>query len=137
MRHELATTQKMPKRKLPVVSIDGQLIADTSFIIEELQHRYPEALNDSHLSALENAQSVAFRSLFEINLYFGSIPGRRIRYSPAETMHDSCARVPSPSAKLDSGGGQWRAGVAGEEAFQSLPCCGELMPAYERQLLVV
>ncbi|ANB76879.1 glutathione S-transferase family protein [Paraburkholderia phytofirmans] len=61
---------KMPKRKLPVVSIDGQLIADSSFIIEELQRRHPEALNDGHLSALENAQSVAFRALFESDLYF-------------------------------------------------------------------
>jgi len=61
---------RMPKGKLPVVSIDGELIADSSMIIRELQRRYPQALNDTHLSALENAQSVAFRSLLESHLYF-------------------------------------------------------------------
>ncbi|AFT85284.1 glutathione S-transferase family protein [Paraburkholderia phenoliruptrix] len=61
---------RMPKGKLPVVSIDGELIADSSFIIRELQRRYPHALNNSHLSALETAQLLAFKSLFENDLYF-------------------------------------------------------------------
>ena len=59
------------------------------------------------------------------------------RYSPVETMRDLCARVQMPSAKPESGEQQRRAGIAGEKAFQPLPCCVELMLAYERQLLVV
>ncbi|MGF6852845.1 glutathione S-transferase family protein [Paraburkholderia sp. CI3] len=61
---------RMPKHKLPVALIDGKLIADSSLIIEHLQMRNPDALNDSHLTPLQRAQSLAIKALFETHLYF-------------------------------------------------------------------
>ncbi|KAA0997916.1 glutathione S-transferase family protein [Paraburkholderia panacisoli] len=66
----IGNVAKMPKHKLPVALIDGKLIADSSLIIEHLQDRYPEALNDNHLRPLQRAQSVAIKALFETHIYF-------------------------------------------------------------------
>jgi glutathione S-transferase len=66
----IGNVAKMPKHKLPVASIDGRLIADSSLIIEHLQERHPEALNDNHLTRVQRAQSLAIKALFETHLYF-------------------------------------------------------------------
>jgi glutathione S-transferase len=60
----------MPKAKLPSARVDGQLIADSSFIIAHLQQHDPRALRDTHLSALQQAQAEAIKALAESQLYF-------------------------------------------------------------------
>ena len=64
------TRRDMPKGKLPAALIDGKLIADSSVIIAHLQQQDPRALRDSHLGALQLAQSEAIKALAESQLYF-------------------------------------------------------------------
>ena len=66
------TKREMPKLKLPVALIDGQLIADSTFIIEHLQKTDPRALRDQHLSASQRAAAEALKALLESHLYFVS-----------------------------------------------------------------
>ena len=64
------TRRDMPKAKLPSARVDGQLIADSSFIIAHLQQHDPRALRDTHLSSLQQAQAEAIKALAESQLYF-------------------------------------------------------------------
>lgn len=64
------TRRDMPKAKLPSARVDGQLIADSSFIIDYLQRHDPRALRDTHLSPLQQAQAEAIKALAESQLYF-------------------------------------------------------------------
>jgi glutathione S-transferase len=58
-----------PKRKLPYIDDDGTVVADTSFIIDDLKRRYGDPL-DGDLSPVERALVTAFQRLFEENLYW-------------------------------------------------------------------
>jgi len=60
----------MPKKKLPVAEIDGVRVCDSSAIIDYLQRRHPQALNDARLDAVKRAQSAAIKALLETHLYF-------------------------------------------------------------------
>ena len=63
----------MPKKKLPVVEIDGMTICDSSAIICYLQNRYPDALNDARLDPKQRAQAAAIKALLETHLYFVAV----------------------------------------------------------------
>jgi len=60
----------MPHQKLPVAMIAGELVPDSSLIIQHLQYLHPQSISDQNLSASERAQSCALRALFEQHLYF-------------------------------------------------------------------
>lgn len=60
--------RKSPKGKLPVVEIDGELLADSRFIIEHLEAK-SDAI-DAHLDAKQRALATAVRSMIEEHLYW-------------------------------------------------------------------
>jgi len=62
--------QSMPHQKLPVAMIAGELVPDSSLIIQHLQYLHPQAISDQQLSASERARACALRALFEQHLYF-------------------------------------------------------------------
>jgi len=78
----------MPKAKLPVAEIDGRLIPDSSAIVAHLQTHDPRALRDEHLSAAQQAHSLAIQALLEDRLYWVSfylrwcVPANVQRYKP-------------------------------------------------------
>lgn len=63
---------KAPKGKLPYVTVDGQALADTQFIIDEPSRRHGLAL-DAQLRPRERAEATAFQRLFEENLYWAMV----------------------------------------------------------------
>ena len=63
----------MPRAKLPVARIGGQLVSDSSAIMAHLQASEPRALQDTHLSAMQQAQSLAIQALLEDRLYWVSL----------------------------------------------------------------
>lgn len=58
-----------PKQKLPYVIYQGQRIGDSELIIRFLSREFQVEL-DSHLSARDKADSIAYRALLEEHLYF-------------------------------------------------------------------
>ncbi|MEZ5650951.1 MAG: glutathione S-transferase family protein [Burkholderiaceae bacterium] len=70
-----ADVMKAPKRKLPYIDDDGQIVADSSFIIEHLKARHGDRL-DGGLSASERAISLAFQRLLEENSYWVAVYSR-------------------------------------------------------------
>lgn len=69
--------QKSPKGKLPFIEDDGQLLGDSTFIIEHLKAKYGNPL-DAHLSPAERATALAFQRLMEENLYWAVLYTRWI-----------------------------------------------------------
>jgi len=69
--------RKAPKGKLPCISIDGEKIADSSFIIAHLQKTYNITL-DNHLNATQKAQALTMRRLIEEHLYWAIVYSRWI-----------------------------------------------------------
>lgn len=68
--------QAMPHEKLPVADIDGELVPDSSLIIQRLLQLYPQAISDKHLSETERAQACALTALIEQHLYFALLHNR-------------------------------------------------------------
>jgi glutathione S-transferase len=66
---------KAPKGKLPYIEDDGQVVADTSVIIEHLKAKYGDKL-DAGLTPQERALSTAFQRLFEEDLYWAMVHTR-------------------------------------------------------------
>lgn len=62
--------QEMPHKKLPVAMIEGELVPDSSRIIQRLLQLYPQAISNRHLSATERAQACALTAMIEQHLYF-------------------------------------------------------------------
>jgi glutathione S-transferase len=93
----------MPKKKLPVVEIDGMTICDSSAIIRYLQNRYPDALNDARLDPKQRAQAAAIKALLETHLYFVAVYFRwavdrnMAIYKPV--MIDYARRIAPPPAR--------------------------------------
>jgi glutathione S-transferase len=65
----IADVRKAPRRQLPCAEIGGQLVPDSSEIIEAIERRRPTRL-DAHLSASERATALAFKVMLEEHLYF-------------------------------------------------------------------
>lgn len=82
------TRRDMPKAKLPSARVDGRLVADSSFIIAYLQQHDPRALDDTHLSPVQQAQAEAIKSMIENQLYFAGfyfrwcVDTNFVRYRP-------------------------------------------------------
>ena len=72
-----ANIRKAPNGKLPYIKDGQDYIGDTSLIIDHLRQKYPSAL-DQHLSASEQAISLAMQRLFENHLNFAMIYNRWI-----------------------------------------------------------
>ncbi|MBB5019987.1 glutathione S-transferase [Chitinivorax tropicus] len=66
---------RAPKRKLPFIDDNGQIIADSSIIIQHLKTRYNDQLDD-HLDATDRAVAHAFQRMFEESLYWPTLYGR-------------------------------------------------------------
>jgi glutathione S-transferase len=64
-----ATPGKAPKGKLPYIEDSGRTIADSGFIIDHLKKIHGDPL-DQDMSEAERATALAFRRLFEENLYW-------------------------------------------------------------------
>jgi glutathione S-transferase len=66
---------KAPKGKLPYIDDGGNIVADTSFVIDHLKGRYGDPL-DAALSPTERAVATAFQRLIEENLYWAVVHTR-------------------------------------------------------------
>lgn len=69
-RNERGDLRKAPKKKLPYVSVGNRIIADSNHIIDYLEERHGDPLNERRLGTRERAQRQALKSLFESDLYF-------------------------------------------------------------------
>lgn len=61
--------RKSPKGKLPYIDDGGQVVPDSSFIIEYLKNKYGDPL-DGHLTAIQKATALAIRHMLEEHLYW-------------------------------------------------------------------
>ncbi len=68
---------RAPNGKLPYIEDDGQILADSTFIIDHLKARYGDRL-DGWLSAEQSAVALAFQRLMEENLYWAVLYTRWI-----------------------------------------------------------
>ena len=66
---------KAPKGKAPYIEIDGEYIADSSLIIEELTDRF-EVKIDAHLSPAQRGQATLIQRTCENHLYFPLVYSR-------------------------------------------------------------
>jgi glutathione S-transferase len=66
----LSDVRKAPRKQLPVAEIDGQLVPDSSLIVERLEGKRAEKM-DAHLDDQERSIALAFASSLENELYFG------------------------------------------------------------------
>lgn len=66
---------KAPKGKLPYIEENGRTIADSGFIIDHLEAARGGGL-DAGMGEAERAVALAFRRLFEENLYWGLVYAR-------------------------------------------------------------
>jgi glutathione S-transferase len=64
-----ADLRKAPKGKMPYIEDQGQVIADSNFVIEYLKATYGDRL-DAHLTPAEAAIALSMRRLMEENLYW-------------------------------------------------------------------
>lgn len=60
---------KAPKKKLPIIEDDGQIIADSTFIRDHLERKYIVDF-DAGLSDVERAQAWALQAMVEERLYW-------------------------------------------------------------------
>lgn len=77
VRNSNKNLMKSPKGKLPFIEDKGEIIADSTFIIEYLKRTYGNPL-DATLSEQQQAVALAFQRLFEENLYWTSVYSRWI-----------------------------------------------------------
>jgi glutathione S-transferase len=68
----LAHLRRAPLGKMPYIEDQGRLLADSSFIIEDLKLRYGDPL-DGWMTAPESATALAFQRLLEENLYWAVV----------------------------------------------------------------
>lgn len=68
---------KAPKGKLPFIEDNGQVVADSSFIIEHLKRAHGDPL-DGGLSQAQRAAAVAWQRLLEDSLYWALLHSRWI-----------------------------------------------------------
>jgi glutathione S-transferase len=62
--------RKAPRKQLPLVEIDGKIVADSTSIVDRLEAARPDRL-DARMSDGERAVAQAFKSMLEEHLYFG------------------------------------------------------------------
>jgi glutathione S-transferase len=72
---KLEHLQKAPKGKMPYVDDNGEIVADSTFIIDHLKAAYGDKL-DGWLDASQRAVALAFQRLIEENLYWAVVHTR-------------------------------------------------------------
>src|SRR5262245_37699756 len=68
----VADGRKAPKKKLPYIDDGGTIVCDSRDIIEYFEAKSQSPL-DAGLTPVERATAVAFRGLFEEELYFYAV----------------------------------------------------------------
>lgn len=71
----MQTLGKAPAGKLPYIEDAGQVVADSTFIIEHLKAKHRITLDD-WLTPAQHAQALAFQRLLEENLYWAVLYSR-------------------------------------------------------------
>jgi glutathione S-transferase len=61
--------RKAPRKQLPIITIDGEIVPDSSAIVARLESTRSEKL-DAHLDDRQRATGRAFQSMLEEHLYF-------------------------------------------------------------------
>jgi glutathione S-transferase len=69
-RNERGDLRKAPKKKIPYVADGNRLISDSSHIIEYLEEKHGDPLNEKRFGKTDRAVAQALKSLFEADLYF-------------------------------------------------------------------
>lgn len=96
--------RKAPKGKLPVVEVDGEVLADSRLIIERLEAK-GDAL-DTHLDAKQRALLTAVRAMIEEHFYWVGVYFRWkdeaawAKYVPTFRRFATEAKVPRPIVPL-------------------------------------
>ena len=70
-----ADLRKSPKGKMPYIKDDGNTLADSSLIIDDLTKRYNVTL-DAHLTPRERGEALALQRLLEEHLYWVAVYSR-------------------------------------------------------------
>jgi glutathione S-transferase len=75
--------RKTPKGKLPIIRDDGEIVADSTFILQHVNRKYGIDLN-SHLGAQEKAEALAWQCFLEEHFYWILLYSRWVddRYWP-------------------------------------------------------
>ena len=85
-----------PKNKAPWVEIEGEIMGDSSLIIERLKKVY-QVNPDDHLTSEERGIAVAIERLVEENLYWAMVYDRWCRTENWATLKDSVlGDIPQP-----------------------------------------
>ena len=71
----LGDPRKAPKGKIPWIDDDGQIVADSSFILEYLKKKYGDKLDDG-LTQAQRVIALTARRMIEEHLYFALIQMR-------------------------------------------------------------
>jgi len=69
-RSERGDVRKAPKKKLPYVADGNRLMGDSSQIIEYLEKKHNDPLNDKRFDPWDRALAQTLKSLFEADLYY-------------------------------------------------------------------
>lgn len=73
----IINVSKAPKGKVPFIEDNGQIIADSGFIIDYLKRQYGDPL-DGHLNDFRRAQGLALQRLIEEHMYWTALYSRWI-----------------------------------------------------------
>jgi glutathione S-transferase len=92
--------RKAPKGKLPFIEDNGNVIADSSFILEYLSTTYGDSL-DSGLSKEDKAVAHAFAKMIEENLYWTLVHARwKLEHNRTALQNVFFGDIPSPINKI-------------------------------------
>jgi glutathione S-transferase len=92
----LAQLRRAPLGKMPYIEDQGRLLADSSFIIEDLKSRYGDPL-DARMTAPERATALAFQRLLEENLYWAVVYTRWVEPQGWELTREAFfGKLPAP-----------------------------------------
>ena len=69
-RKETGDLRKAPKKKIPYAADGNRLLADSSHIIEYLEEKHRDPLNEKQWNVQQRAWAQALKSTFEGDLYF-------------------------------------------------------------------
>ncbi len=73
--NETVNPSKAPKGKMPFIEVDGQILSDSSVIVEHFQN-YPDYDLDKHLSEQQRTLGLLIQRLCEDHLYWGIVYSR-------------------------------------------------------------
>lgn len=94
--HTLRDPRKAPKGKLPYIDDDGEIVADSSLILEYLQKKYGDKLGDGSLSPADRAVAHALRALLDEHFYWAIVYSRWSDDAGWEVMRPTISRGMPP-----------------------------------------